>query len=221
MCQAGDVVLTLEQAANAATIAAVGKRVGMSNHAVTVALATAFQESGLRNLPYGDRDSLGLFQQRPSQGWGSAATVQTPRLAAGSFYRHLNAIPGWSALPVTEAAQRVQRSAAPDAYGRWEDSSRQLAQALTGEVAAGLSCSFARPPGPPEQAQVQAAAVADLGPGGLRRTSPEPRAWTTASWLVAHASSYGITTVSMSGRTWTAKQGRWRADQQATGLRWA
>ena len=113
LCTSGEVVLTTEQTANAATIAAVGKRLGVPNHAVTVALATAFQESGLRNLDYGDRDSLGLFQQRPSQGWGSAATIRTPRLAAATFYAHLLRVRGWATLPVTEAAQKVQHSGRP------------------------------------------------------------------------------------------------------------
>ena len=92
-CQAtvGDqtFALELDQAANATTIAAVGKRDGLPDHAVTIALATAMQESGLRNLSYGDRDSLGLFQQRPSQGWGTAEQVTTPTYAAAAFYQKL------------------------------------------------------------------------------------------------------------------------------------
>ena len=78
--------LDLAQAANAATISAVGSAEGLSDHAVTIALATAFQESKLHNLPYGDRDSLGLFQQRPSQGWGSPAQVRDPYYATNAFY---------------------------------------------------------------------------------------------------------------------------------------
>jgi hypothetical protein len=218
LCTSGTVVLTPEQTANAATIAAVGKRLGMPNHAVTVALATAFQESGLRNLDYGDRDSLGLFQQRPSQGWGSKDVVRTPRLAAASFYRHLRRVPGWASLPVTEAAQAVQRSAAPSAYARWEGSSRQLAQALTGEVHAGLTCQFTPAPKPGAVSALRREAVADLGPGGLSRAGTPAVAWTTASWLVAHASSYGVSTVSLSGRTWAAKRGTWKPDAKAAGL---
>jgi hypothetical protein len=215
LCTSGSVVLTPEQTANAATIAAVGKRMGMPNHAVTVALATAFQESKLRNLPYGDRDSLGLFQQRPSQGWGSAQTVQVPRLAAASFYTHLRHVPGWATLPVTEAAQRVQHSAAGSAYAQWEEPSRELARALTGEVPAGLSCQFRPAPKPGMTTALQQEALADLGPGGLSRARSHAIVWTAASWLVAHASSYGVSTVSTLGQTWNAKRGTWKPDASA------
>lgn len=221
LCTSGDVVLTTEQTANAATIAAVGKRLGVPNHAVTVALATAFQESNLHNLSYGDRDSLGLFQQRPSQGWGLAADIRVPRLAAAKFYQHLLRIPGWSTLPVTEAAQRVQHSAAGEAYAQWEDPARTLARALTGEVPAGLTCQFA----PARKTKVSAGltdeAVAELGPGGLARAGTPAIAWTTASWLVAHARTYGVTRVRTKGMDWNARRGTWKADAAATTLTWS
>ena len=135
----------LAQAANAATVAAVGKRAGLPDHAVTVALAAALQESHLRNLPYGDRDSVGLFQQRPSQGWGPRADLLDPVYAAGAFYDRLRKVPGWPTLSVAVAAQRVQRSALGSAYAQWEAEARALARSLTGEVAAGLSCRFSKP----------------------------------------------------------------------------
>ncbi|MCW2807712.1 MAG: hypothetical protein JWQ93_1667 [Marmoricola sp.] len=221
LCTSGSVVLTPEQTVNAATIAAVGKRMGVPNHAVTVALATAFQESKLRNLGYGDRDSLGLFQQRPSQGWGSAATVQDPLRASASFYSHLLRVRGWESLPVTVAAQRVQRSGAPEAYAQWETASRELARALTGEVAAGLSCQFDPAPKPGQNAALRLAAEAELGPGGLDRARTPAAAWTTASWLVAHASGYGVSRVSAQGQTWQAKRGTWKPDPKATTLAWS
>src|SRR6516225_3455108 len=90
--------LDIDQAANATTIAAVGKQLGLPDHAVTVALAAALQESELHNLPGGDLDSLGLFQQRPSQGWGTAGQIMTPRYAALAFYRHLAVVPGWQVM---------------------------------------------------------------------------------------------------------------------------
>ena len=127
--------LGVDQTANATTIAAVGKAMGLPDHAVTVALATALQESGLRNLDHGDLDSLGLFQQRPSQGWGTPAQIMTPTYAARTFYTHLVQVPNWESLPLTEAAQKVQRSAAPNAYALWEPEARTVAQAVTGEVA--------------------------------------------------------------------------------------
>jgi hypothetical protein len=134
--------LTPEQAANAATIAAVAERRGLPARAVTIALATAYQESKLLNLDYGDRDSLGLFQQRPSQGWGSAEQVQDPVYAAGRFYDELVKVPGYAEMPVTDAAQAVQRSAFPTAYADHEQDARVLASALSGWSPATLSCSI-------------------------------------------------------------------------------
>jgi hypothetical protein len=220
-CTSGAVALTLEQAANAATIAAVGKRLGMPNHAVTVALATALQESKLRNLTYGDRDSLGLFQQRPSQGWGTSAQVQDPVYAASAFYAHLRRISGWRTLPVTVAAQQVQHSGAPQAYAQWEEAARQLARALTGELSAAFACQFHSAPHPAGGVQVQQRAAVELGPGGLGRTATRAQTWTTTAWLVAHASTYGISTVSVAGVTWTAKRGTWKADPAARALVWS
>jgi hypothetical protein len=221
LCTSGSVVLTPEQTANAATIAAVGKRMGVPSHGVTIALATAFQESKLRNLDYGDRDSLGLFQQRPSQGWGSAATVRDPRLAARSFYTHLLRVRGWASLPVTVAAQRVQRSGAPEAYAQWEGPSRELARALTGEVAAGLTCRFDPTPKPGQSTALRQAAVAELGPGGLDRGRTPALAWTSASWLVAHASDFGVSRISARGESWQAKRGTWKPDPKADALAWS
>jgi len=133
--------LDLDQAANARTIAAAATQSGMPHHAVTVALAAALQESKLRNLPYGDRDSIGLFQQRPSQGWGSPAELSDPVYAATAFYRALGRVDGWTTMSVTEAAQHVQRSSAPDAYAQWEPEARVLARILTGEVTNRLVCT--------------------------------------------------------------------------------
>lgn len=213
-CEAGGLTLTVEQAANAATVAVVGKRLGLPDHAVTIALATALQESGLRNLSYGDRDSLGLFQQRPSQGWGPPATIRTPRLAAANFYRRLVHIPGWAGLPVTEAAQLVQHSGQPAAYAQWESISRILAVALTGAAPAGLACAFHPAAHPLLRPGLTDAAVAELGPGGLTR-SGSTRARTAATWLVAQASAYGVSVVSLDGQTWTPGAGAWRPDSRA------
>ena len=125
------VALDAEQLANAAVIAATGRQLGIGEHGVVVALATAAQESRLRNLDYGDADSVGLFQQRPSQGWGQVSELMRPDYAATKFYEALARVPGWEQLPVTEAAQAVQRSAFPTAYARWET----LAAALAGQPA--------------------------------------------------------------------------------------
>ena len=119
-CSAAEVRLDAEQMANAATVAAVGIRRGVVPRAIIVALAVALQESKLRNLDHqgsrNDHDSLGLFQQRPSQGWGSEDQIMDPRYAADRFYTALLRVRGWEKMRVTEAAQRVQRSAYPEAY---------------------------------------------------------------------------------------------------------
>ncbi len=126
--------LTDEQRQNAGLIIAVAKGMGLPPRAWMVALATAMQESTLRNLPYGDRDSLGLFQQRPSQGWGSPAQVTDPIQATTTFLDRLRQVPGWDTLPITVAAQTVQRSAFPEAYARWEGLAAQLVALLADVV---------------------------------------------------------------------------------------
>ncbi|MBQ1100225.1 heavy metal transporter [Streptomyces sp. b94] len=155
---------TPEQAVNAATITAVGTARDLPERAVTIALATALQESALRNIDYGDRDSLGLFQQRPSQGWGSPKEIMDPAYSAGKFYDGLVEVPGYTRLPLTVAAQRVQRSGFPEAYAKHETDARLLAAALTGRSAATLTCEgrpgAARAQGPDA---VRAALVRDFG----------------------------------------------------------
>lgn len=134
------VTVTAEQAANAATIAQVGRDRGLPERAIVIALATALQESGLRNLDYGDRDSLGLFQQRPSSGWGSPAQVQDPVYAAGKFYDGLVEVPGWETARLTDAAQAVQRSAFPEAYQKHEPLATELTAALAASGTGTLTC---------------------------------------------------------------------------------
>lgn len=108
-----------EQIPNAKTIQATGVAMHIPVRGQIVALATALQESGLRNINYGDRDSLGLFQQRPSQGWGTATQIMQPVYASTKFYEALQQVNGWQSMTVTQAAQAVQRSGFPDAYAKW------------------------------------------------------------------------------------------------------
>ncbi|MGC5006446.1 NlpC/P60 family protein [Streptomyces sp. NBC_01762] len=113
--------LPAEQVPNAQTIVAAGLSLDVPKKGQIVALATAMQESQLRNLNYGDRDSLGLFQQRPSQGWGSAQQIRDPVYASEQFYKHLLKVDGWQQMTVTQAAQAVQKSGLPDAYAQREN----------------------------------------------------------------------------------------------------
>lgn len=199
--------LTVEQARNAATIAAVGRRLGMPDHAVTVALATAMQESGLRNLPGGDRDSAGLFQQRPSQGWGTYDEVTDPLYAAAAFFERLRDQPGWATMPVTQAAQLVQRSALPEAYAQWEPLARTAAGALTGGTPQALTCSNLTLGAP--EADIVPVADAELGTAVLSGPHPAAEGWAYASWLVANATRFAVDGVAFDGVTWTAESGGW------------
>ena len=124
--------LSGEQARNAGVIVAVGERMRVPVRGWVIAVATALQESDLINITGGPDDSLGLFQQRPSQGWGTPEQIMTPDYAAGKFYERLVAVPGWDRLPLTEAAQQVQRSAYPDAYQRHEARATAIVAAYTG-----------------------------------------------------------------------------------------
>jgi len=115
-----------DQITNAATIVAVGKQLNVPLQGWVVAITAAITESRMRNLNYGDRDSLGLFQQRPSQGWGTPTQILNPSHSATQFYRHLLALPNWQQMTVNDAAQAVQRSATPSAYAAHEPAARAL-----------------------------------------------------------------------------------------------
>src|SRR4051795_668177 len=179
-CKVSIYGLDLEQARNATTIAAVGKRMGLPDHAVSIALATAYLESGLHNIDYGDRDSLGLFQQRPSQGWGTPAQIMTPHYAAAAFFQHLAKVPGWQVIPVTAAAQRVQRSALPGGYAQFEPAGRKIAEALTGEVPAGFACKVSFTPGAPAVG-LQEALATEVGLTSLSQPLAAPKGWIVSS----------------------------------------
>ncbi len=223
----GRVDLDPEQMSHAATITAVGVRLGMPERAVVVALATAFQESKLRNLPHlgerNDHDSLGLFQQRPSQGWGSEEEILDPRYAAERFYRALAEVDGWQTMRVTDAAQRVQRSAFPEAYQQWSGLATVLATALLGEVRAAVTCTLSGPsPVAAESVaaqQVGEALIDDWGDhvdlihvdrGRIEVAAEDVRSgWRYAHWLVAHASTHGVTRVHFADLEWSAARGTW------------
>src|SRR5262245_5991556 len=129
--------LSAEQTRNAAVIISVGQRMKIPARGWVIAVATALQESNLINLgdlgADNDHDSLGLFQQRPSQGWGTPLQIMNPEYASGAFYTALRKVAGWTTMPLTEAAQRLQRSAFADAYAKHEARAASIvAAALTG-----------------------------------------------------------------------------------------
>jgi hypothetical protein len=135
------VELSLEQAENAALITAISIERGMPARAASIALATAYQESKLVNIDYGDRDSVGLFQQRPSQDWGTVEQIMDPTYSTHAFYDGLEKVTGYQSMEITDAAQAVQRSAHPDAYAEHEVDARALASALTGNHRTAFWCT--------------------------------------------------------------------------------
>jgi cell wall-associated NlpC family hydrolase len=177
--------LTVEQRSNAAVILSVGDAMGVPARGAVIAISTALQESRLRNLAYGDRDSLGLFQQRPSQGWGSPAQVEDPAYAARQFFAHLLAVPGWTGLLVTAAAQAVQRSATPDAYAQWEDE----ATAIVGGHGVPMNCA---PVSATRLSSVVRFAAAQVGKPYVFGANG-PGAWDCSSLVRASYASAGVT----------------------------
>lgn len=139
----GQVVqLDSQQAAIAATIAGVAYRRRVPKAAVTVAYAAALQESHLHNVDYGDRDSLGIFQQRPSAGWGTPSQLMDPVFAATRFFAALVKVPGYQRMPVDRAAQAVQHSADGTAYVQYEQVAGMLSAAFTGDASRAVSCWY-------------------------------------------------------------------------------
>ncbi len=124
--------LSADQEANAVTIVTVGQGMGVPAYGWVIAVAVALQESNLVNVTGGDRDSVGLFQQRPSQGWGTPAQLTDSAYAAGAFYRRLLTVPDWQTVPLAVAAQQVQRSAYPDAYADHEQAATAIVATITG-----------------------------------------------------------------------------------------
>ncbi|MEU7996335.1 hypothetical protein AB0B83_13500 [Micromonospora sp. NPDC049060] len=122
--------LSDEQVANVKAIIAATKKAGMDERAAVVSIATALQESKLENLGHlGDRndhDSQGLFQQRPSSGWGTVEQITDPEYSTTAFLKGLKQVDGWQDMPLTKAAQTVQVSAYPDHYAQWEQQAADL-----------------------------------------------------------------------------------------------
>ena len=230
-CQLGTgqqaVTLDTDQAAIASTIAGVAARHRLPKRAVIIAYAAALQESKLHNLDYGDRDSVGIFQQRPSEGWGPASELEDPIYATTKFFAVLTQIPGYATMPVYQAAQDVQHSADGTAYQQWTDLAEQLAGYFTGAPPHGMSCWYS-PAGKADLAGAVRRMTQTFGPQGreavvaritLARSAIKDQsgttvlhvqrdvAWTVANWLVAHAQTYGLSQVRYAGYVWKAADG--------------
>ncbi len=227
----GSLELEIGQAQVASIIAAVAARRKLPERAVVIAYATGIQESKLLNLSFGDRDSVGVFQQRPSQGWGTPKQLTDPAYAAGKFFSALVKVKNYRKLPVHEAAQKVQRSADGSAYAQHEDEGKILAAAFTGRVPKAVHCWF---PAPTATATATTAAPGRtplsgtdrarrglahaLGPDATFDATSPQYGWLTASWSVAHAQKFGLSRIRYSGQTWTSANGEegWKPDAGAS-----
>ena len=221
--------IDIEQARWTTLMAAISQRRGLPPRATTIAIATAFQESKIHNIDYGDRDSVGLFQQRPSQGWGTREQILNPRYSIGKFYDGLVKVRAYSSMSITEAAQRVQRSAFPGAYAKHEDYARALASSLRGYSPAAFSCRINATSGGSADA-VAADVVAAFGdipvevrersvhiPLSGRAPDVEARGWGLAHYAVGNATRLEVTSVAFDGHQWTAEESPddWVVDSRA------
>lgn len=208
------VALDTDQAHYASIISGVATRRGLVPRAASIALATVYQESGIRNLDHGDRDSLGLFQQRPSQGWGTPAQVRDPWYASDKFYEALVKVPDWRTGNINDVAQAVQRSGYPQGYARHVENARRLGSSLTGETPASWTCRVASPAAPdpagmttllrrtlPESSQVTREADVVT----IRARTPQ-LAWSAAHIAVANTAGHGVQRVEVGTSSWTASR---------------
>jgi hypothetical protein len=223
-CDIGEFRLDTDQASVAATMVGAVTRhePPVPERAALLVLAAGLQESKLRNLApgQGDRDSVGVLQQRPSQGWGGGDAVRLNDVseATEEFLDALTKIKNWQTLPAAEAIQKVQISADGSAYAKHEAEAQALADALLGTRVAAISCSFDKP----TLVAPTATAVSQLRrqlavnrPSVSGRTITVPGAgWQTAAWFVANADRLGVDSVAHAGKHWSRADG-WQDDDGA------
>ena len=217
--------LATDQPANASLITAIAVRRGLPARAATIAIATSMQEAKLRNNNYGDHagpDSRGLFQQRPSQGWGTEEQLMDPVYATNAFYDALVKVPGYETLTITEAAQKVQRSAYPEAYSQHEDLGRAYASALTGNSHASLDCTLRKPDSAGDPIAFRAALTQSYGasPASVAAgqtvtvRADNALAWSVGQWAVANAKGLAVARVDVDGQAWVREGNKGWTDAQ-------
>jgi hypothetical protein len=203
------------QARNAAIIAGMSIKRGLVPRAASIALTTAYQESGIRNLDYGHADSIGLFQQRPSKGWGTIEQIMDPWYSTRSFYRGMEQVKNWRTRSINDVAQAVQRSAYPDAYRRHETNARTLASSLTGETPASFTC-VVNAPKPGDPSSMATFLKKTLGPGTVKTSRSGDtltvnagngtQAWAVAHLAIANTEGYGLVSAQVGPYGWTHSQ---------------
>lgn len=215
--------LTNEQARNASIIVAESYNRGLSEQAAVIALATAWQESGLRNLNYGDRDSLGLFQQRPSYNWGTEEQIMDPWYSSGRFYEELVKFDSWESTDVNDIAQKVQRSGHPEAYRKHETNARALAGAFRGSREGVFACINRDASGTDRSvldkvvAAVPGVSLQNNGSDLTMTTDNAGTAWSAAHLAIANATDLGIEKVSVGGNEWKQGERTWKDVQPVSG----
>ncbi|MGD7788281.1 hypothetical protein ACQCX2_08145 [Propionibacteriaceae bacterium Y1700] len=201
--------ISIDQAWWTSIIVGTSVKRGLPPRAASIAMATVYQETGIRNLDHGDRDSVGLFQQRPSQGWGSVEKIMDPYYSTGKFYDALVKVDNWRNGDINDVAQAVQRSGYPEAYRDHEADGRALASTLAGWTPGGFSCSYEPTSGDPGAAKaylrktlgVKAAKDADRT---LTYEADSPQqAWTIAHTAIATGSRFGTVHVQVADKAWT------------------
>jgi hypothetical protein len=203
--------IDLEQARNSAIITGVSIKRGLKPRAASIALATAYQESGIRNLDYGHSDSLGLFQQRTSQGWGTTEQIMDPWYSSKAFYQALVKVKNWQTGDINDVAQKVQRSGYPDAYRQHVAKAKVLASSLTGETPASFTC-VAPSPAAADANGMKTFLTKSLGKAvnitttdtGLRvTTTTSQNAWAVAHLAIGATADYGLVSVNVGSSNWT------------------
>jgi hypothetical protein len=208
-CTIGSYEIDTQQAVVTSQMVGVVINRQLPERAAVLAIAAGLQESKLRNLASGDgdRDSVGVLQQRPSQGWGSIEELGDVHFATGAFLTALVKLPNWQTMPLADAIQAVQISADGSAYAKHEPEAQALADAFMGTTPAAITCSFPKPTQVATPAQVSASLITDLPVNPPSTTSDSisvPGAgWATAAWFVANADRLGIQSVDYANRNWT------------------
>lgn len=220
-CDFGSYSLDTGQAQVASQVTGVVLKRGLPERAAVLTIGAALQESKLRNIPagQGDRDSVGILQQRPSQGWGTAAQIADVRYATGKFLDAVVKVASWQHDSLASVVQRVQISADGAAYARHEPEATAIANSLMGTTPAGVSCHFGKPSEVATSGQVIKAVQLDLPvappTASGKSITVGGAGWATAAWFVCNADRLGIESVAYSGKQWTRTKG-WKAHSSTT-----
>ncbi len=219
------VALDLDQARYASIIVGIAQKRGLSARAGSIAMATAFQESQVHNIDYGDRDSVGLFQQRPSQGWGTVKQIMDPYYSTNKFYDALVKVRGWELGDINDVAQKVQRSGFPEAYRDHEDDGRTVSSVLSGYSPAGMKCLYHDPKradadGLETSLRKTLGVSSSLGQEGAVtvQVASKRQAWAVAHHAQANAQRFGVVSIRVGGRSWKPKKNKLTGWQDAESI---